>query len=185
MGYKLWKYVRTVGPYTFITTLKALIFTTMYNVNGIGYFFFCAVQVYTFTCVVHTHGCIFVLLCYLRLCCAQSRSDDGHVHATTLRPARAVAQASPTMSCIHLVTRNMHAHLCASLQTMRVCHICICAGEVHVARVMWFARMVCCRRSCLLFVVSKLRWRHHAIVPDLHLHCQRSHWVINIGVERI
>jgi len=64
--------------------------------------FFCAVQVYTFTCIVHTHGCTFVLLCGLRLCCAQSRSDDGHVHATTLRPARAVAQAGPTMSCIHL-----------------------------------------------------------------------------------
>ena len=49
------------------------------------------------------------------------------------------------------ITRNTHAHLCprASAQTMRVRHICMCR---------WGARgtcYVCCRRSCLVFVVSK------------------------------
>ena len=47
-------------------------------------------------------------------------SDDGYVHATTLFSARALAQAHPTMSCIHLVPRTdgrscNHFHTCGSL----------------------------------------------------------------------
>ena len=33
----------------------------------------------------------------------QSHSDNSYMHATVLRSARALAQARPTMSCIHLV----------------------------------------------------------------------------------
>ena len=43
-------------------------------------------------------ACIF---CGQRLFYGQSHSDDGRVHATA--PARALAQACPTRSCIHLV----------------------------------------------------------------------------------
>ena len=30
------------------------------------------------------------------------------------------------------------------------------------------------RRSCLVLVVSEPQWPHHAVVPSLHLHCQRT-----------
>ena len=37
------------------------------------------------------------------LAAGQSHPDDSYVHATCPRSARALAQAHPTMSCIHLV----------------------------------------------------------------------------------
>ena len=47
------------------------------------------------------------------------------------------------------------------------------AGEARMARVTF-----CCRpigdASCLVFVVSKPRWPRCAVVPDLHLHRQRT-----------
>ena len=45
---------------------------------------------------------VYFLLCGLRLCYAQSQFDDGHVHATAPRPARAVAQGRHTISCFRL-----------------------------------------------------------------------------------
>ena len=58
----------------------------------------------------------------------------------------------------------MHAHLClAPVRRLCACVICRC-GTCYVS----------CRRSCLVFIVSKLQWPCHAIVPNLHLHLQRT-----------
>ena len=46
-----------------------------------------------------------------------------------------------------------------------------CTDYVHRCR--WGTRgtcYVCCRRSCLVFVVSKLWWPCRAVIPNLHLH---------------
>jgi len=44
--------------------------------------------------------------CGLRFSCAQSHSDNGHVHATAPRSAHALTQAHPTMSCYQDVQVN-------------------------------------------------------------------------------
>ena len=44
------------------------------------------------------------------------------------------------------------------------------AGEARVARVTFAVG----EASCLVFVVSKPRWPRYAVVPDLHLHRQRT-----------
>jgi len=45
--------------------------------------------------------------CGLRFICAQSHSDNGHVHATAPRSAHALTQAHPTISCIPLVIKML------------------------------------------------------------------------------
>jgi len=60
---------------------------------------------------------LFVILCDLRF-----NSDNSHMHATGLRSACALAQARPTMSCIHLVIKPVTGieRMCsASLKTTR------------------------------------------------------------------
>jgi len=47
------------------------------------------------------------------------------------------------------------------------------AGEARVARVTFAVG----EASCLVFVVSKPRWPHCAVIPDLHLHRPWSTWV--------
>ena len=68
-------------------------------------------------------------------------------------------------------TRNTHAHLCLT-PVHRLCTHVICGCR-------WGARGTCyiyCRprRSCLVLVGPKLRWPHHAIIPNLHLQRQRT-----------
>ena len=61
---------------------------------------------------------------------------------------------------------------------IRVCifasHPCACRLCIYGCK--WGARGTCyvCCRSCLMFVVSMLRWPHRAIVPDLHLYRHRT-----------
>ena len=59
---------------------------------------------YTSSCVVYTcvHLRSYSVAC-MRLCYIQSHSGDGHVHATAPCSACALAQAHPTISCIHLL----------------------------------------------------------------------------------
>jgi len=83
----------------------------------------------------------------------------------------AVAEASKASkaTCI-CITRNTHTHLCLA-PMCRLCVRIICSCK-------WSARgkcYVCCRpRRCLVSVVSKPQWPRHAIIPDLHLHHQRT-----------
>ena len=65
------------------------------------------------------------------------------------------------------LTRNTHAHLCiASVRRLRAGIICGCRWGTHGS--CWP------RRSCLVLVVSKMQWPRCAVVPDLHLHRQRT-----------
>ena len=67
----------------------------------------------------------------------------------------------------------------ASVQTMRTRHMRVQVRHAwHVLRLLY-------RRSCLVFVVFKLRCPHLAIVPDLHLCCQRTPSTTSIWVEHI
>ena len=68
-------------------------------------------------------------------------------------------------------TRNTHAHLCLA-PVRRLCARASYAGsgEARVARVKFSVG----EASCLVFVVSKPRWPRCAVVPDLHLHRQRT-----------
>ena len=65
----------------------------------------------------------FVSLCGLRLYYAQWHSVDGsYVHATALCPARAVAQARPTISCINLEVQSQNSSMPAALLSMLAAH---------------------------------------------------------------
>ena len=68
-------------------------------------------------------------------------------------------------------TRNTHVHLYLE-PVHRLCVRVICGCR-------WGIRGMCyvscrSRRSCLVFVVSKSQWPCRTVVPDLHLHRQRT-----------
>ena len=57
-------------------------------------------------------------------------------------------------------------------------HLCLApvhagTGESYMARVTFAVGQPRTRRSCLVLVVSELRWPRRAVIPSLHLHCQR------------
>jgi len=59
----------------------------------------------------------------------------------------------------------------ASRQCTGMRRLCVCgAGEARVAHV----TLAVGEASCLVFVVSKPRWPRCSVVPDLHLHRQRT-----------
>ena len=77
----------------------------------------------------------------------------------------------------HWLTRNTHVQLCL-VPVCRLCaHVmcgcrCRCSREVHMARVMFVVGLGEAVFFCVL-VVSKPRWPHRVVVPNLHLHRQR------------
>ena len=62
------------------------------------------------------------------------------------------------------LTSNMHAHLCLT-------PLCRCRWGEHGTC------YVCCRRSCLVFVVSKPRWPHCAVVSESISITKEHHWL--------
>ena len=57
---------------------------------------------------------------------------------------------------------------------VRVSYVYAGAGEARVVRAMFAAGWPRRSWSCLMFVVSKPRWPCRTIIPDLHLHWQRT-----------
>ena len=78
-----------------------------------------------------------------------------------------------THSKSKLFTKNMHVHLCLA-PVCRLCARVICAMRVQVRRAWHVLRFAVGEASCLVFVVSKPRWPRCTVVPDLHLHRQRT-----------
>jgi len=74
------------------------------------------------------------------------------------------------MNCLPPQNRNRHAHLCLT-PVHRLCARIICGCRWGARGTRYVCRP---RRSCLVLVVSKLRWHQRAIIPDLHLHHQRT-----------
>jgi len=165
---------------------KLLIFTTMYNFNGIGYFFsvlcrctplpaLCIHMVVLLCCSV-AWGCAMLNHVLMTVTCMQL------LHVLHVLSLKLAPQCHAFVQLLGIRMHIFASRHCAGYVCVSNMYMYAGAGEEHVACVT-FAHMVCYRRSCLLFVVSKPRWPHHAIVPDFHLHRKRSHvlhwWLVH------